>query len=1284
MRVKRILYFLLALAFSLNSVTFVTGDSVKTVLSTPADLKAFTSGCITDAYSMGREFILLNDIDMEGEEFKPASLFCGRFNGNGHSIKNIKFKTEGEDIGLFLKVSEGAVVENLTVECDFTAEEAAKDSTGIDLKTVVDKISKEAGYKNEFDDDASVINGTVGAIAAVNEGKILKCTSKGNITGVKAVGGMVGTNKITGLIEDGTNEAEATGTSMVGGIVGKNLGRIRSCKNKGDISKETGEDGANIGGIAGYSDGVCENCENHGSVGCKGFGVNIGGICGKHSGSIEECLNYGAVYGSKNTAGIVGMFIPYTDSDTVTEQIKEDFRTERDKIKDDLDEFEDDLKDRLDDILDGRGLFGDLFEDEDGNPGLLAADGPLAENNTKLTNSIVDAINAASDRADKNSEELRSATDSLSRSADKISDSAASISNSIDSAVKSGNENASRIADSVDRAVDDAGNVSNKMADSVDRAVDNADNTANRMADSVDSAVDNVNDVSSRVADNIDSAVDNAKDVSNRLADNVDSATENTNTAVNKITDSAVELSESTRKDLERLNSAVTDTVYEMKDTLNESTSLIREMEDLMDDISYAVDSGAEDRNRLINEAISRLDNFNTDSLDKLLNKLTDTVERITTAIEKVKGELGDNAAALSKAIITPLEILRKSMEETVNTVKAEKEKIAAIKERLRKMLLPESNTSSSSSGSQNTAFFDPFSLFETTVYAAEKEEDNDVKTVIEEVIDGKSLEDAIRDVVNIDILLDRQIGGEKADNALVKYSCNKGSVYADKNSGGIVGFMGMESLFKEGEELVFYDGTPVSEGMEIKAVVNGCINTGTVEAKKECAGGIAGNCDMGIIKNCLDNGKESVTDSGMCGGIVGQGTADITLCIAISELSGKTDVGGIAGKGKNISLCYSLPSLVNNPERVGAIAGSADGDVLNNYYIDEGLGGISGAGYGKSAEPLAPAEMTGQGTLPPKMQGFTPEQWYMEPNDTYLPQLRYLANNDAKYIGAFLKDTSDNMAVFHFKATFVAEGREIAVVNKEYGQYLEQSEIPKLDMRNGYTPHWDRDTSKPILRNVVFTAVYDDATTTVSSEENPPVMLVEGNFSDNTRLTYTEAVIDKKFAGYKKGRAYDFTITPWNNTIGDIKVHIKAEKKYNAIGITENGKEKVLSAKRDGNYLVFSLSEPQKFILLQKPLDIGKILIPAAGSVAGALLLFIIVKLLTKKRRQLYEKEEREKEEKEKEGINFEDEEIKEEGESSPKPPEEKASENTDKEETVNLKEEEPPEEDEDLDFMM
>lgn len=76
----------------------------------------------------------------------------------------------------------------------------------------------------------------VGAIAGRNDGQILRCIFSGTVVGGDYIGGIAGSNRLTGLIENCHVDGAIYGNHFVGGIAGENTGVIRSCSNNALIN----------------------------------------------------------------------------------------------------------------------------------------------------------------------------------------------------------------------------------------------------------------------------------------------------------------------------------------------------------------------------------------------------------------------------------------------------------------------------------------------------------------------------------------------------------------------------------------------------------------------------------------------------------------------------------------------------------------------------------------------------------------------------------------------------------------------------------------------------------------------------------------------------------------------------------------------------------------------------------------------------------------------------------------------------------------------------------------
>lgn len=144
---------------------------------------------------------------------------------------------------------------------------------------------------------------TVGGVAGDNLGTIQGCHMSGNVTGSDTnsyyVGGIAGYN--AGSIQASFATGGVNGLQDIGGAVGWNKGIISHSYASGDV---TGADNS-IGGLIGFNGatGLVQDCYAEGTA----SGVNyVGGISGDNSGTIENCYATGIVTASSHSGGVSG------------------------------------------------------------------------------------------------------------------------------------------------------------------------------------------------------------------------------------------------------------------------------------------------------------------------------------------------------------------------------------------------------------------------------------------------------------------------------------------------------------------------------------------------------------------------------------------------------------------------------------------------------------------------------------------------------------------------------------------------------------------------------------------------------------------------------------------------------------------------------------------------------------------------------------------------------------------------------------------------------------------
>ena len=307
--------------------------------------------------------------------------------------------------------------------------------------------------------------------------------------------------------------------------------------------------------------------------------------------------------------------------------------------------------------------------------------------------------------------------------------------------------------------------------------------------------------------------------------------------------------------------------------------------------------------------------------------------------------------------------------------------------------------------------------------------------------------------------------------------SCaNGGRVEGDINVGGVVGAMAVEYELDPEDDA--HDSSMLNRVYESRSAVSGCTNSGDVTSKKNCAGGICGRMELGVIQNSSNYGTIKSESGSEVGGIAGIASSKICGCYVLSSLSGAGYVGGIIGSGKDnstlgsgseVSDCVSIVEITGADEFYGAIAGCEGGTFKNNVYVSDTLRGVDRMSIDGGAQPIEYSSLMMNDDVPSDFETFT---------------LR-----------------------------FVADGEELKRLEFNYGDSFDQDVYPKIPEKEGYYAVWSLTELNELHFNTTVEAIYIRNVTAIASEQTrggQPLILVEGSFDLSDRLTAESLPIDR------------------------------------------------------------------------------------------------------------------------------------------------------------------------------
>lgn len=353
--------------------------------------------------------------------------------------------------------------------------------------------------------------------------------------------------------------------------------------------------------------------------------------------------------------------------------------------------------------------------------------------------------------------------------------------------------------------------------------------------------------------------------------------------------------------------------------------------------------------------------------------------------------------------------------------------------------------------------------------------------------------------------------------DGVIKCCRNTAQITAESNGGGIAGAISIDVSFDLEDE--YHISSLLTGGMKylVYALIDKCENSAAVNVKKDSAGGIVGRMDYGKVSNCLSGG-EITANGDYAGGVAGLSEGTIFHCAARVNLSAEKYVGGIAGKGKNISNCLCMPNLMSDCACMGSVAGDAGGEVSGNYYGQSKIGGVNGFSYKGQAEQVA------------------------------YKKLMQLSNNAPLF---------DSVRV-----TFIAEGEEVSVINVQFGGRVDK--LPEVPDKDGKRWRWNDFDNTAVYCSMTVEGSYQSPITVLSTGEDTPQFLVEGDFTDQQELTVSQT---------ETAEAADKTYTlSVNGYKGELKVRMLMKADGDLRVADGSGTFKKTTYTRDGSYIVFTL----------------------------------------------------------------------------------------------------------------
>ena len=987
------------------------------------ELVKFAEKCASDSYSSGLTAVLTDNIELDGTAVY-IPIFLGTFDGNGHTIRRLELTSGESRLALFGRLERGGTVKNLRVEGTITP---------------------------------SGSQSTVGGIVAENYGRIDTCVFAGTVIASEQVGGIAALNEAGGIITACRVAGVIQGKRYTGGIVGKSAGDVVRCTNLAAVNTSVTDEELDIeelgnldstvydllknrsldnetgtltdtGGIAGHSTGVLQSCENNGSVGYPHVGYNVGGIAGRQSGYISNCKNRGTIQGRKDVGGLVGQMAPDITLQASGDSLEE-LQDELNTLHSMLNRTMDDAQTVSDDVS------AQLSQVTNYTDSARTHAGDLVDQVQEFTDANIEAVNDVSLLAERYVAKGSVVLDDLADASAALADAMHEMED-----IPALMQSVTELNDTLLRQLRDFADKAQAAAEAMQRGAEAMDEAFGVIAGWNPDLPD-----TSQLQDDLQTLIDAAQDLSDIASQALDEyeqtgtvsaetrealrlALQDTLDANSAVLDDLNDLMENT--DFDGLLDEALEVLREfsgyMRDAMREFSDAARLLSGALDDLSDALDTmrGLNSYFGEISEDIANAAPMLTRAADSLTQAFRDgaqwardlgSEEPIT--FTSLGSEFSDSADALNAALGSVSSELG-GLNDTLDTSNS--------------VLLSDMRQINNQANKVMNLFFNILNDTQNADY-----------TDIYEDVSDQSLQSAVE--------------------GKVQESTNSGSVSADRNVGGLVGAMAIEYDLDPEDDLT----SDKTSGLrrytyQTRAVLLNCTNTGTVEAKRSCAGSVTGRMDLGTISGCGGFGDVTSESGDYVGGVCGFSLSSIQDSYAKCTLSGGKYVGGIAGSGSRVSNCVSMVALADCDQFTGAIAGEITDDYQNNRFVSDTLAGVDRVSLSGKAEKIGYSQMLRIEGIPKQMKTLT---------------LR-----------------------------FVADDVTLASYPIEYGASFPMGSAPDIPQQEGKYAVWDHETLDDLHFDTVVTAVYTTYVTTLDSparrEDGRQVFLSEGLFDSAAQLT--------------------------------------------------------------------------------------------------------------------------------------------------------------------------------------
>ena len=995
----------------------------------------------------------------------------------------------------------------------------------------------------QMDATAGTGHSGIGILAGQNKGLVSGCSVNGTMNVNNDAGLLVGINEVSGIIEDSTVGGMVSGNHRIGGLVGTNKGGITGCTNnalvntnakdnKIDIqsltleeilSTENAASVTDIGGIAGSNEGVILYSTNNGSVGYQHVGYNIGGIAGSQTGFIMSCENHGRLNGRKDVGGIAGQMEPSSrmeyEEDTM-EKLSREFPVLHDLVT----KMDNDASDMSSALSDQINVLLDAVEGAQNAVDNIMSD--ISSDFGDMSNSLsVTELSSPRPVSLDFLDNIPTWSPSASPTESPSTTPSATPSTTpteTSTPTPTSDSSGTTTGEGQNNTGTNTGNEQGEGSEPAATPEQNPNGGENSTGNSTEGG----EGAKAAIKDLRTSEEEITYQIPRRLSEPIPGTTETKSLSQDDADQSGV---------TEPADASNDDSQNDTKDDTKDDGDSSDNLPSLP---LVPTPSGGYDFS-----SFNIWDQIDREALEKEINDAQKAAyENANRTISDTEGEIRNRADRAKVRVDSARISLSSSFTK----------------------ILDQTRTLNNMADDHNQLLLDDLQAI------------NDEVQVITNIItdtDTPETDEIFMDVSDDDTVKDTE--------GKVLSCTNYGKISGDLNVGGIAGTMSRENNLDPEDDLnLSSDNTTLNVRYKERIVIRECFNSGKVEGKKECAGGIVGEMTLGSIISSMNTGSVS-SDEDKVGGIAGESMGTIRQSSSKCALSGDNQIGGIAGNGKTITDCYSMVEIQEGTYYLGSIAGQIDdsGTVENNYFVEGCAPGIDGISLAGEAQPVS--------------------------YDEFLE----------------LPDIPDSFRSIHL--TFMADDSQVDRITINYGESFDVTKLPEVPQKDGYSGVWEEFSQENITFDQTIEAVYTEYITTLEADLDGaklPRLLAEGTFDTDDTLEIKKVELYPEDA---QTRAESYQVRLQTSDMGTHLYRFlpdaSLEMENPSIEIYRDKAFVPVETGQDGSYLVFEYEDDAfTFTCVDRPTEpVPVVLIAVIAGVCLVVIFIIIIGIHGRKKKK-------------------------------------------------------------------